>query len=161
MKTISLTQGKVAKVDDDDFNRIAKFNWFAQLDPRRGIYYAARKYRKVDGKQGVIYLHREVLDVRERSVKVDHRNHDELDCQKHNLRKCSNSKNLMNRRGLDAHNTSGMRGVSWAKDRGLWRASIGLKNKIINLGYFKDKTSASAAYADANKKYFGEFGGKI
>lgn len=39
MKLIPLTQGKFAKVDDADFEKLAAHKWCAQLDPKNGNYY--------------------------------------------------------------------------------------------------------------------------
>lgn len=161
MKLIPLTQGQVAKVDDGDFVLFGGLKWFAQFDPSTGNYYAARKFPIGNGKQGVILLHRAVVGAKGRAVKVDHKNHDTLDCRRSNLRSCSNSQNLMNRSGLDANNTSGVRGVSWYKRSGKWAAKIRVNMRLLHLGYFDKKSDAAAAYAEANKKHFGEFGGRI
>lgn len=48
MKAIQLTQGKVAIVDDDDFEKVNKFKWYALLS--RGRFYAARNILVSNGK---------------------------------------------------------------------------------------------------------------
>lgn len=45
MKEIPLTQGKVALVDDADFERVSAFKWHAHLDGRGATWYAVRNTR--------------------------------------------------------------------------------------------------------------------
>ncbi len=76
-------------------------------------------------------------------------------------RGCSNADNLKNRRGPASSNTSGYRGVSYQKSRGNWKSCIHVNGKEIFLGRFALLEDAAKAYADANKKYFGDFGGGL
>ena len=43
MKTIQITQGQVALVDDEDYLSLVGFKWHAQKG-KAGNYYAARKF---------------------------------------------------------------------------------------------------------------------
>jgi len=45
VKEIKLTQGKVALVDDEDFEYLNRFKWYADTN-RMHTSYAARKYFK-------------------------------------------------------------------------------------------------------------------
>ena len=56
---------------------------------------------------------------------------------------------------LTKSNTSGVRGVSWA--RGQWHAYIGFKNKRYNLGYYRDLSDATRARKEAEDRIYGEF----
>jgi hypothetical protein len=49
MKEIQLTQGKVALVDDDDFDYLSQWKWYAHKPSTRDIYYAVRNRRKIEG----------------------------------------------------------------------------------------------------------------
>ncbi len=147
MKLIPLTKGQFAKVDDDDFERLSKFKWYATWHPNTKSFYAAR----------TVSLHREISG-EPLGKKVDHVNRDTLDCQKQNLRVCTNSENGRNR-GLNSNSTSGFRGVHWHKKSKKWIASICVGIERKHLGSFSDKTAAADAYRIANKKYFGAFGG--
>jgi len=41
MKEIPLGNGQSAKVDDEDYERLARYKWYAYHDPERGKTYAA------------------------------------------------------------------------------------------------------------------------
>src|ERR1035437_8057727 len=97
MKRIPLTRGQFALIDDDDFNKFGGLKWFASLNKKTGSFYASRGVgpRK---KRRIVRLHREIMGSPE-GLKVDHRNHNTLDNRKENLRICTNSQNMMNRKG--------------------------------------------------------------
>jgi len=161
MKFIQLTQGQVAVVDDEDFERFGHLKFFAHLENNKRNFYAYRSIRLPNGRKTIRSLHREIMGVTDPKVKVDHRNHDTLNCQRRNLRACSNSQNGMNRKGHQANSKSGVRGVNFDKSKNKWRARIKVNGKRICLGRFVDKSAAASAYAEANRKYFGEFGGHL
>lgn len=54
-------------------------------------------------------------------------------------------------------NTSGVRGVQWAKKAKLWRSSIWFQKKMYNLGYYKDKADAIRVRKQAEDNIFGSF----
>ena len=162
MKTIPLTQGKVALVDDCDFVRFGHLKWCAHFNKRSGMFYAERN-SPVDenGKQHTIALHREILGITDPRIKGDHKNHDTLDCRRENLRCATHTQNCTHKKGLSKHNTSGFRGVNFDKSENKWRARIKVNGKRICLGRFTDKSDAVSAYAKANRNHFGEFGGHL
>jgi hypothetical protein len=58
MKKIPLTQGKFAKVDDENYADLIRFKWFAYRD--KNTFYAARWIR-IDGKRYAEKMHRRSL----------------------------------------------------------------------------------------------------
>ncbi len=54
-----------------------------------------------------------------------------------------------------ANNTSGVRGVCWARGRGQWNAYIGKDGRRITLGHFDRFSDAVAARRCGEAKYFG------
>lgn len=160
MKLIPLTQGQFAKVDDEDFERFGRMGWNAIWNPYTKSFYASRNSKRPDGRNTTLYLHRHILGS-PHGMQIDHKSHDTLDDQRSNLRICTRSQNGGHRKGLPGHNESGIRGVSWYKPHGKWLARIMVQRRAIFLGYFSDKNEAARAYASANKKYFGEFGGVL
>lgn len=87
---------------------------------------------------------------------VDHMNGNRWDNRMVNLRDASRTQNLANA-GLRSDNTSGHKGVTWYKSRHLWMAQLNINRRHICLGYFADKDAAIAAYAEAARRYFGDF----
>ena len=77
MKTITLTQGKVALVDDEDFEELCKHKWCANR--RAGMYYVLRRVTLPTGKQISILMHRQILGLTDPKIFTDHINHDPLD----------------------------------------------------------------------------------
>ena len=79
---IPLTQGKNALVDDEDYGRLVVHKWcYARVG------YAHRRGVRQDGTQGIIYMHREILNLSPGDgIMVDHANQDTLDYRKTNLR---------------------------------------------------------------------------
>lgn len=160
MKLIQLTQGQFALVDDEDYERVSKFKWYAAGKSRGGDFYAMRRSTKNGGEaRKNIHLHRSILNDPPLEMDVDHINHNTLDCRKSNLRACTKSQNRMNRRGPQKNSKTGLRGVLFDSDRGKFLAQIRMGGKNIYIGRFDSAESASAAYIEANKKYFGDFGG--
>lgn len=152
MKMIPLTRGKFAKVDDRDFSRVSKFKWHLLTAPRSKAVYAAR--HEPGNHARLILLHREILG--EPNGKVDHKNHDGLDCRRKNLREATNRQSAINV-GLRADNSSGFKGVHWRRDNKRWRAMISVGGKFIRLGHFSSAKEAALAYDRAAKKYHGVF----
>lgn len=84
---------------------------------------------------------------------IDHINGNRLDNRIENLRACSRKHNLQNQRFPSKHNSVGVLGVSFCKDKKKYRAQIAVDGKDIRLGYFEDINSAKNAYLIAKRKY--------
>lgn len=156
MKQIPLTQGFVALVDDWNYERLSKHNWYAAVKAHGRLVYAQREVRFSDGTRTTIQLHQIVLPPKSGLI-TDHKSGNTLDCREHNLRYSTYLNNGSNKRKPFRRSTSQFKGVCWAKDRQKWRAAIRVNWKLINLGQFDCEKSAARAYDAAAKKYFGEF----
>ena len=97
MKEIKLTQGKVALIDDEDFEWLSKSRW--QIAKRNNQFYAISS--RWDNKNRKIYkvlMHREIMkDSLNDRQEIDHINYNGLDNRKINLRACTKSQNLHHR----------------------------------------------------------------
>lgn len=89
-------------------------------------------------------------------VIIDHISGVRYDNRKSNLRKADYSTNMMNS-GVCIRNTSGVRGVNYEKDTGLWRVRIQVNNKRISLGSYSDLNEAIRVRENAEIKYYGEY----
>lgn len=146
MKTIPLTQGKVALVDDELFDALNQFKWSAYRDGK--TFYAVRKVRL---HHEVFRLHgEEILDT------VDHIDRDGLNNQFHNLRPATLAEQSRNH-GVRINNKSGYAGVSWNKQAGKWAAYVTVNSINKFLGYFDDPTAAAAVRDEYTLKHHGEF----
>lgn len=156
MKEIQLTQGKVALVDDEDYERLRRFIWTAKLvkEGNYSAWYAQRERRQSEpSRPRMILLHRAVLNPPSH-IKLDHKNGNSLDCRRENLRPATDSQNQLNR-GKARHNTSGFKGVSRKGNR--WRAYTRFQKHAYHLGHFDTAEDAARAYDAFAKKHHGEF----
>ena len=152
MRKIPLTQGKLALVDDDDYDRVKKLKWCAAQN--RGTWYA------IHGRDPPVYLHRFILNAKT-GDECDHVNGDGLDNRRHNLRFCNPSQNQANSGKHRFHygrpTSSLYKGVYWHKRDRNWQASIRLGYRGKFLGCFGDENQAAEAYDSAARTYFGSF----
>ena len=154
MKKIQLTQGKVAFVDNEDYERLNQWKWCASkcrnnFYAQRSIYLGSgRKYRHIK-------MHRLILKPKD-GEGIDHRDRNGLNNTKNNLRTCTESQNGANQRPQKGR-SSNYKGVCWNKNKKKWQAQIQARKKHIYLGLYNDETEAAKAYNKAAIKLFGEF----
>lgn len=145
-REIILTQGKVALVDDEDYEGLAKFRW-RYMETSKGRQGYAKTHVVVDGdwqNRVDVYMHRMVLCAEKGQI-VDHINHDKLDNRKSNLRIVTHSQNVSNK-PKQANNTSGYKGVTYYKRTKRWMAQVKIEGKYKCIGYFSTPEEAAAAY---------------
>ena len=157
MKQISLTQGKIAIVDDDDYESLSQYKWFAHRSGGGRYWYAGRNVQYPNGKRAMIRMHRTILAAPD-NMMVDHQNGNGPDNRRSNLRLCNRQQNSFNC-GPKRNSRSGIKGVWWYSKLGKWAASIVLSGRRIHLGYFSDKEDAARRYNEATCELFGEFAG--
>lgn len=150
MKKLELTQNKVALVDDEDFEYLNQWKWSAHYG--RGKWYAIRNQR-INGEVNIIYLHRFIMKTPENLV-VDHKDDDGLNCQRYNMRNCTQSQNMQN---SSAKNKNNLKGVGRITGGTKYTAQIHLNGIKKHLGSFNTAVKAAKAYNTAATKYFGEF----
>lgn len=139
MKEVPLTQGKVALVDDEDYELVSQYKWCAQFDGYN--WYAVRQdsRKKNNGKQKPIRMHSFLLQP-PKGLEIDHINHDGLDNRRSNLHVCSHGENLRNWskvRGISKHT-----GVSWCNTHKKWKARTNIDGKRTSLGYHSSEEEA-------------------
>lgn len=144
MKTIELTKGMRAIVDDDDYERVNSLSWHFN-----GRYAARREKNKT------VLLHRLIVETPDGFV-TDHINGNRLDNRKSNLRICTQSQNRANS-VKPKTNTSGYKGVCFDKRLKKFRAYIRKDGKMHNLGLFLSAKEAHSVYAEKARELFGEY----
>ena len=147
-KVIPLTQGKVAIVDPDDFERLKQYKWHATKCGRS--YYAVRS---ANGKS--IKMHRQITNA-PKGLVVDHIDHNGLDNRRANLRLCTKQQNNCNTRSF-RHKTSKYKGVFKQKGLKKFRALTRCNRKSIHIGMFESEIDAAKAYDKKARELFGEF----
>jgi hypothetical protein len=150
---IRLNEGKVAIIDREDLEMIAKYNWNAQC--RRHTCYA---YTAIG--RAVVGMHRYIMGARRGQV-VDHINGDGLDNRRSNLRFATASQNRMNSSKSRSQSTTSIyKGVYYEKGgkrKKRWRGRIDIGGKKTHLGRFLTEAEAAKAYDNAAREHFGEF----
>jgi hypothetical protein len=150
MPLIMLTRGKVAIVDDEDFDQLSKFKWHAHRNAATGVYRAVRHVSGTRNK--TVDMTREILGEREGFV-VDHKNRDTLDNRRSNLRWASRAENAVNWLRRNKH---GARGV-FQNGPNTFTARISINKVRITVGSFSNVDDAREAYIAAAQKYHRDF----
>jgi len=158
VKTIPLTQGKVALVDDEDFEFLNQWKW-CYSGPRRNPNSTGYAFRGLwkNGSMGRIYMHRIVIKTRPGSI-VDHVNRDGLDNRRRNLRIVTQSQNNLNS-CKHLGSSSIYKGVHWSKRLGKWRVQISVEvsGPKVYIGAFENERHAAMAYDIWAHDIYGEF----
>jgi hypothetical protein len=142
MREIPLSRGLVALVDDDDYEWLSRWKWYAQRG--RNTFYAARNRRLSDCPgPAIIFMHREIAG--SDGPQVDHVSGDGLDNRRSNLRPVTATENALGARKRQSK--SGVRGV-YRTRVGRWAASFGLGWRSVHIGTFDDPAEAAAARRD-------------
>jgi hypothetical protein len=113
-------------------------------------------YRQVGINRKVYKEHRLIYLLLKGSLpeQLDHIDRDRTNNSIENLRPCSNQENQYN---TISHSSSGIKGVSWDKREGKWRAQMRLDGKMHSLGRFKNLIEAERILKLFRKLHHGEF----
>ena len=158
---IPLTRGYIAIIDAIDSD-LTEYRWSAGLNGRDGAKaYAKRNHLVGETQRNVLHMHRVIVSrilgrALEKTDICDHVNGNTLDNRRCNLRIATASQNIMNRPPRSG-TASGLKGVSFDKRYGTWRASIKANGKTRHLGSFRDPHEAHAAYMAVARELHGEF----
>ena len=148
MKEIQLTRGKVAIVDDEDFEFLNAFKWYAERG--RYTFYATHHVRQLGEQPKVERMHCAVLSRKlgralTKGEQSDHDNGNGLDNRRPNLFSATHSQNQRNRWRRKANSTSRYLGVSWHERSGKWMAQICVSWQSVYLGVHCTEFEAAMA----------------
>jgi hypothetical protein len=144
-----------AQVDDEDYELLNSFNWTVAKSNRHNIVYALRK----QGEKAIM-MHRQIMNISDDKLLIDHKDHNGLNNRRSNLRVATYTEN--NRNSTARKNAASKylgvtlehykktytnkSGVTKKMEYLYWLAIIRVNNKTIRLGSFKDELSAAKAY---------------
>lgn len=93
-KVIPLNNNKgYVRVDREDYEYLKQFRWYL-FQSEKWKYAIRGEFR--NGVTKTIFMHREILKIKDSNVYVDHRDHDGLNNRKENLRVSDNRHNQYN-----------------------------------------------------------------
>ena len=153
---LNIGDGFFSEIDSSDFELVSKYSWRVLKSYKKSkfFYVATTSYEL--GKRRHIVMHRLLMGVLNKPGKqVDHINGNGLDNRRSNLRICSQSQNMMNRKKHTS--SSKFKGVSWNKERKRWSSQIKLRGKQTHLGYFNCEKEAAEVYDNSANRMFGEY----
>ncbi len=153
MKTIQLTRGQVALVDDEDYEWLNQWKWYAMKHPYG--YYAGRNITSGINQQKKLKMHRVILGLTDPKTTGDHISGFTLDNRRCNLRVATTSENLRNQVKQRTPSTSKYKGLTFRSNK--YDIRIVVNGKTIHLGSAKNELQGAKKYNEAAIKYFGEF----
>jgi HNH endonuclease len=141
---IPLTKGYEAIIDAADVPLVEGWNW-----TYANVGYAYRN-------PGIL-LHRMLLGLEVGDGRMgDHINGNKLDCRRANLRAATMGQNVQNR-GARSDSRTGIKGVHFDHQKGLWAAEVKAGGVRVLRKRFKTKEEAAEAVRVARTLHHGEF----
>ena len=155
-REIPLSQGKVAMIDEEDYELVGQYSWHVKKSG--DVLYAYAYIGRVNGRQSFAAMHNLILPVAEHQ-EVDHVDLNGLNNTKGNLRIATRQGNCRNRRKFK-NSRSRFKGVTFMEHMKLkpWRARItGNDGVKRHLGVYETEEDAARAYNLAAEECFGQF----
>ncbi|WP_342439310.1 HNH endonuclease [Paenibacillus sp. FSL L8-0436] len=121
--------------------------WVPSFKKGAGVHYVTGFRFTEDRRKSSIQFHRYLTNC-PKGLVVDHINHDTLDNRRKNLRIVTHAQNIQNR-SLSRNNSSGVRGVSYCKARGLWEVKFRVNYTTKHFGRYPTLEEASLVAAEA------------
>ncbi len=139
-----LVGNQIAILDEEDYDDIQQFRWFASWNKDSKSFYAQRNYTTEDGIHTAELMHRRILGLKRKDGRqTDHINHDTLDNRRENLRIVNHRQNGENRKDQSKYGV-GIRFCKYPKGRP-FQAIIQLNRKRYSIGHFSTSNEASEA----------------
>lgn len=151
MKTISLTQGRFALVDDEDYQLLSRHTWCAvKANKSDCIWYAQTHVGPA-----LVRMHEMVLGKIKGTI-IHHDDHNGLNNQKDNLKRTTHQNNIGHSKKFKS-NTSGYKGVSWDQANKKWVTQVAMSSGNGYQKRFHKLEDAVEAYDREAIKRWGEF----
>ncbi|HEX3100280.1 MAG TPA: hypothetical protein VHQ01_00735 [Pyrinomonadaceae bacterium] len=153
VKRIPLTKGRVALVDDEDYEFLMQWKWYCNND--RAVR-SMSVYKNGKRKQIKIQMSR-IINKTPKGLETDHSDRNTLNNQKYNLRNATEIQNQMNAEKPNRPSTSKYKGVTHIKGEKRCRTRISINKKRISVGWYDSELEAAIAYNVAALEHHGEF----
>ncbi len=142
--------GNYTQVDDEDYEELNRYKWYTRKAP--DTYYVMRGYGTKE-----MSMHRIILNTinNNREIKIDHKDGNGLNNQKENLRICTHSQNMANRKKKE-NASSKYIGVSKNPKSPYWMSKC-TKNKKQYAKLHKSEIEAALWYNEKAKELHGEY----
>jgi hypothetical protein len=111
-------------------------------------------------------MHRQILNIQNPKILVDHEDGNGLNDRRYNLRVATTAQNQWNGKKRESGKTSQYKGVCWHEKHKKWRSQTKYFSKFVWMGEFPSEIvngidigeiKAAKAYDQAARKYFGVF----
>lgn len=145
-----LPSGHTAYIDKEDAHLLEEYKWHLVNG-----YVQTEIGSRTLGTRKTMRLHRMILSPSPNEL-VDHEDRNPLNNRRRNLRLSNKSTNGMNRIA-QKNSKSGLKGISWSKQKSKWRITCTVNGKQYHLGYAKTIEKALKKYKAKIRSYHGEF----
>lgn len=146
--------GRVALVDDDDYETAMQYKWCVRErmlgDGRHANGPYAIANVRDGGRKTTVLLHTVLTGWTE----VDHKDHNGLNCTRSNMREVTRPQNQANQRTRVGRK---FKGVTWHAHTQRWQARITVNYKERYLGIFVSDVDAALAYDAAARAAWGQY----
>jgi hypothetical protein len=159
MPEINLTKGYSTIVSIEDYEWLMQWPWHSRIIHHQRRDYVCATRNGPTGTRTTITMSRAIVERMTggpipEGHEVDHINGDPLDNRRANLRIATKGQNAQNRKARLRE--SGIRGVSYHRSSGKWRAGITNSDGFVSLGMYDTEEQAAAVYDLAARYYYGE-----
>jgi hypothetical protein len=144
MRELELSQGQVALVDDGDHPLLSDFRWSYRAE-RGGRQGYAVRHVKVDDKDRLCYLHRQIMEP-PTGYEVIFRNGDRLDCRRENLPVVTRQEARQHHLRARSNSESGIKGIHYNRGAHTWSVDVYRNGQAKRVGTFFTLKEAREAY---------------
>jgi hypothetical protein len=149
-KNGSYYERRYVLVSSEDFERVSSYKWCLDSDG-----YAVGCMKKEGGGWKTFKMHRFIINAAPGEL-VDHKDGDRLNNTRSNLRICTHTENMRNRKKQPAKSSKYL-GVCYQQKTGRWRVQFWVDKKQMSFGSYATEDEAGRVAMEKRKEYHGAF----